>query len=104
MLARPESAVGPPCPGCFVEVAYGTLHKGRPPDDILSIPYGVRGCQPLRAHAPTHRLHSPLLPILYPEALILTLALLRTARRASYRHLLFCLAPEALPDLPASNP
>jgi len=96
--------VGPPCPGCFVEVAYGTLHKGRPPDDILSIPYGARGCQPLRAHAPTHRLHPPLLPILYPEALILTLALLRTARRASYRHLLFCLAPEALPDLPASNP
>jgi len=40
---------------------------------------------------------------LYPEALILTLALLRTARHASYRHLLFCLAPEALPDqlLPA---
>jgi hypothetical protein len=37
---------------------------------------------------------------LYPEALILTLALLRTARRASYRHLLFCLAPEALPDQP----
>jgi hypothetical protein len=35
---------------------------------------------------------------LYPEALILTL--LRTARRASYRHLLFCLAPEALPDQP----
>jgi hypothetical protein len=29
---------------------------------------------------------------LYPEALILTLALLRTARRASYRQLLFCLA------------
>jgi hypothetical protein len=37
---------------------------------------------------------------LYPEALILTLALRRTARRASYRHLLFCLAPEALPDQP----
>jgi hypothetical protein len=37
---------------------------------------------------------------LYPKALILTLALLRTARRASYRHLLFCLAPEALPDQP----
>jgi len=37
---------------------------------------------------------------LYPEALLLTLALLRTARRASYRHLLFCLAPEALPDQP----
>jgi hypothetical protein len=37
---------------------------------------------------------------LYPEALILTLALLRTARRASYRQLLFCLAPEALPDQP----
>jgi hypothetical protein len=37
---------------------------------------------------------------LYPEALILTLALLRTARRASYRHLRVCLAPEALPDQP----
>ena len=37
---------------------------------------------------------------LYSEALILTLALLRIARRASYRHLLFCLAPEALPDQP----
>ena len=37
---------------------------------------------------------------LYPEALILTLALRRTARRVLYRHLLFCLAPEALPDPP----
>jgi len=37
---------------------------------------------------------------LYSEALILTLALLRTAQRASYRQLLFCLAPEALPDQP----
>jgi len=37
---------------------------------------------------------------LYSEALILTLALLRTARRASYRQLLFCRAPEALPDQP----
>jgi hypothetical protein len=34
----------------------------------------------------------------YPEALIHTLALLRTARRDSYRHLLFCFAPEVLPD------
>ena len=37
---------------------------------------------------------------LYSQALILTLALLRTAQRASYRQLLFCLAPEALPDQP----
>ena len=37
---------------------------------------------------------------LYSEALILTLALLRTAQRASYRQLLFCRAPEALPDQP----
>jgi hypothetical protein len=37
---------------------------------------------------------------LYPEALLLTLALRRTARRALDRHLLFCLAPEALPDQP----
>jgi hypothetical protein len=26
--------------------------------------------------------------------------MLRTARRTSYRHLRFCLAPEALPDQP----
>ncbi len=40
---------------------------------------------------------------LYPEALILTLVLLQTARRASYRQLLFGLAPEVLPNhaLPA---
>jgi uracil phosphoribosyltransferase len=44
--ARPENAVGPPCPGCFVEVAYGTLHKGRPPNDACIIPYRRRGCQP----------------------------------------------------------
>ena len=37
---------------------------------------------------------------LYSQALILTLALLRTAQRASYRQLLFCRAPEALPDQP----
>ena len=42
-------------------------------------------------------------PCLYPEALLLTLALLQTARRASYRQLLFGLAPEVLPHhaLPA---
>jgi hypothetical protein len=33
---------------------------------------------------------------IYSEALILTLALLRTARRLSYRQLLFCVAPEVL--------
>ena len=32
------------------------------------------------------------------RSLILTLALLRIDRSASYRHLLFCLAPEALVD------
>jgi hypothetical protein len=37
---------------------------------------------------------------LYPKALILTLALRRTAQRASSRHLRVCLAPEALPDQP----
>jgi hypothetical protein len=37
---------------------------------------------------------------IYSEALILTLALLRTARRLSYRQLLFCVAPEVLPEEP----
>jgi len=46
------------------------------------------------------RLHTKGRKPLYPEALILTLALLRTARRASYRQMLVCLAPEALPDQP----
>ncbi|MCL6476115.1 MAG: hypothetical protein K6U75_13820 [Firmicutes bacterium] len=32
----------------------------------------------------------------YSEALILTIALLRTTRRLSYRQLLFCVAPEVL--------
>ncbi|MEN3000662.1 MAG: hypothetical protein ABDI19_02335, partial [Armatimonadota bacterium] len=36
----------------------------------------------------------------YPKALILTLALLRTRDHASYRRLLFALAPDALPDHP----
>ncbi|MCS6920137.1 MAG: hypothetical protein NZM28_10230 [Fimbriimonadales bacterium] len=39
-------------------------------------------------------------PPRHPEALILTLALLRTRDRASYRRLLFALAPNALPDHP----
>ena len=34
---------------------------------------------------------------LYPEALSLTLALRRTARRAPYRHMLVCLAPKPCP-------
>jgi hypothetical protein len=37
---------------------------------------------------------------IYSEALILTLALLHTARRLSYRQLLFCVAPEVLPEEP----
>jgi len=36
----------------------------------------------------------------YSEVLILTLALLHTARRLSYRQLLFCVAPEVLPEEP----
>jgi len=35
---------------------------------------------------------------LYPEALILTLALLQVAQRATYRQLLFGLAPPPLPQ------
>jgi hypothetical protein len=37
---------------------------------------------------------------LYPEALILTLVRLRTARRLSDHQRLFCILPEALPDQP----
>jgi hypothetical protein len=37
---------------------------------------------------------------IYSEALNLTLALLRTARCLSYRQLLFCVAPEVLPEEP----
>jgi hypothetical protein len=37
---------------------------------------------------------------IYSEALNLTLALLRTARRLSYRQRLFCVAPEVLPEEP----
>ena len=42
-------------------------------------------------------------PPRYPEALILPLSLLRTRDRASFRRLLYAIAPEALPDhaLPA---
>ncbi len=39
-------------------------------------------------------------PPLYPEELILTLALLLTRMNTSYRDLLFCHAPHAFPDLP----
>ena len=37
---------------------------------------------------------------LYPEALILTLALLQVAQRATYRQLLFGLAPHLFPSQP----
>ncbi len=37
---------------------------------------------------------------IHSEALVLTLALLRTARRLSYRQLLFRVAPEVLPEEP----
>ena len=76
------------------------MKRRNPPITLSTLPARTlyHAVLPFTQHHP--RPHPKARKPLYPKALILTLALRRTARRASDRHLLFCLAPEALPDQP----